>query len=162
MTTTFWLCFLACATEPTDSAGDSAAAPECDTADVTEPGVLGLAFSLNPALIEDMEEPPVGTFRGSVFPEDQVEGASGPIDGAVPLADLEVALDFSTSTDATGVLWTSDPWPTQKLWVLGCLDSDGNDCDKKDPITVPNTNKFLLSPCGETDVTVKMELLNPS
>ena len=161
----FVLAWIGCATQTTDSAdtGSDSAADTADSADTAsdEPGVLGLMFSLDVDLIPDMEEPPIGNFRGSIYAEDQAS-ALGPIDGAVALADIEIALDFFTTSDTTGVLWTSDPWPAQKLWVLGCLDSDGNDCDKKDPITVPNTNKFLLAPGGETDVTVSMELLNPS
>lgn len=153
------LALAGCATGA-DSSGDSAGEPACDTADTAEPGVLGVQFVLDADLVDNMEEPPVGAFHGSIFAEDQAT-ATGPIDGAVSMVDFQVDLDFTTSTDPTAVLWTSDPWPPQKLWVLGCLDSDANDCDKKDPITVPNTNKFLLASCGETDVTVNMELLSP-
>ena len=154
---------LACTTEAETGGSDSAvdtgdSAPECDP---TEPGVLVLSFQMDVDQLDNMEEPAVGTFRGSIYAEDQ-STAIGPIEGAVSMIDFTVEnVDLTVTGGPTGALWSADPLPSQKLWVLGCLDSDGNDCDKKDPITVPNDNKLLLAACGETAFTVYLGLLNP-
>ena len=159
---TLLLLLVACTSE-TDSAGNDTAETGLDTADSgsNEPGVLVLSFRMDVDNIDNMEEPPLGTFKGSIYAEDQ-STAIGPIDGAVSLIDFEVLnIDLSTTGGPTAALWSSDPLPSQKLWVLGCLDSDANDCDKKDPITVPNENKLLLAAGGETPFTVYLGMLSP-
>ena len=59
-------------------------------------------------------------------------------------------------------MWTTDTLAPQVVWVLGCLDSDGNDCDTQDPITVPNENKFAIAESGTTSFTVFLWMLNPT
>ena len=143
---------LACSSDPALDSGGPATTPPDPT--------IGLSFSMDVDLIEDMEEPPQGDFHGSIFAEDQAT-AVGPIDGAVTLADFTVPdLDLADG-GPTEILWESDRIEPQKLWVLGCFDTDDNDCDAKDPITVPNTNKFLTLADQRTDLTVYLGLLSP-
>lgn len=153
---------LAACNPEADSGIDTAdTQPEPSDTASTEPGVLVLSFQMDVDYIDNMEEPPLGSFKGSIYAEDQ-STAIGPIDGAVSLIDFEVLnIDLSTTGGPTAALWSSDPLPSQKLWVLGCLDSDANECDKKDPITVPNENKLLLAAGGETPFTVYLGMLSP-
>lgn len=156
------LLFFACSSEA-ESGGADSAVDTADSADSasTEPGVLVLSFQMNVDQLENMEEPALGTFRGSIYAEDQ-STAIGPIEGAVSMIDFTVEnLDLTVTGGPTGPLWSADPLPSQKLWVLGCLDSDNNECDKKDPVTVPNDNKLLLAAGGETAFTVYLGLLSP-
>lgn len=137
-----------------DSAGDSPAD--------TTPGTLSLSFRMDADYIPSMEEPPVGTFRGSIYAEADASSV-GPVDGASPLLDFSVAgVDLSSDGGPTAALYTSDPLAPQIVWILGCLDSDDNDCDKSDPITVPNENKVIVAAGTDTPFTVFMGLLNPS
>ena len=116
--------------EPTDTAGDTDAQ--------TGPATLHLSFDLDPDLIPTMDEPAAGTFKGSVFAEADAS-AVGPNEGAVPLADFESEpIDFDTTGGVRANLATVGPIDAQIVWILGCLDSDANECDTHDAITVPN------------------------
>ena len=101
----------------------------------------------------------MGTFRGSIFAEEDASSI-GPVDGAVALESLEVSLDLSGGTQAEAL--ASGPLAPGIYWVLGCLDTDDNDCDKSDPITVPNENKVQVLPGDETAFEVYFGMLNPS
>ncbi|MBM4367777.1 MAG: hypothetical protein FJ102_16310 [Deltaproteobacteria bacterium] len=121
---------------------------------------LQLSFQMDDDLIEGMDEPPAGVFRGSIYREDDAT-AVGMNDGAESLVDFESSsLDLSDGGGPSAVAWTSEPLEPQTLWVLGCLDSDANDCECGDPITVPNDNKFAVVP-GDNALTIRMELLHP-
>lgn len=136
-----------------------------DTAGVADtapsgPGTLSLTFGMDTDYISNMSEPPSGSFLGSVYAEADASSI-GPVDGAVPLFDLQVdGLDLS-SGGPTAVVYTSDPLDAQIVWILGCLDSDGNDCDYGDPITVPNTNKVQVAAGVDTTFNVYFGMLNP-
>ena len=130
------------------------------TTDLQGPATLHLSFDLDPDLIPTMAEPAAGIFRGSIFAENDAS-AVGPNAGAVPLTDFESdPLDFGTTGGLQANKATVGPIDAQIVWILGCLDSDGNECDQNDPITIPNENKFQVLP-GDGDYTVKMSLLNP-
>lgn len=144
-------------------AGDKTTVASGETGNPTtqEPATLQLSFDLDADLIPTMDEPAAGIFKGSIYAEDQAS-AIGPIDGAVALADFESdPLDFGTAGGALADMATVGPIEPQIVWILGCLDSDGNDCELHDPITVPNENKMQLLP-GDGSYTVTMSLLNPS
>ena len=64
----------------------------------------------------------------------------GPVDLATTVADL----------------------PACRVVILGCLDSDDNDCELHDAITLPNDNGFLVLGGASTPVQVFLGLLNPS
>ncbi|MEZ4234620.1 MAG: hypothetical protein R3F59_00325 [Myxococcota bacterium] len=151
----------ACAGKETTS--DTGPAGETGTmTDTTDlPATLVLSFDLDGDLIPQMDEPAMGRFEGSIYAEADAS-AIGPVDGAVPLADFESdELDFGTDGGLLADKATVDGIAPQIVWILGCLDTTGDGCDKGDPITVPNENKVQLT-AGEGAYTVKMSLLNPS
>lgn len=125
------------------------------------PGTLTLSFQMDDDYLASMEEPAVGTFRGSIYAEADAS-AIGPVEGAVSMQDLEVAdIDLTDGGGPTGALVTTDPFDAQIVWILGCLDTDGNDCDTSDPITVPNDNKVEIVADADTPFTVYFGMLNP-
>ena len=126
----------------------------------TGPVTVGLAIDLDADLIPTMSEPAAGSFLGSVFAEDQAT-SFGPIEGAVSLLDFSTEpLDFGTAGGLLATTTTLGPLDPQVVWVLGCLDSDGNDCDKGDPITIPNENKLQVDGTSTT-LTLTLSLLSP-
>lgn len=125
-------------------------------------GTLALTFAMEADYIPTMDEPPVGTFRGSVFACTDAT-AVGPVDGAVALLDINVeAVDLQPDGGPTEVLFHSDALPSERVWVLGCLDTDANDCDKHDPVTKPSSNRVVVAPDVETPFNVFFGILNPS
>lgn len=148
------LALLACG----GTAGDDSAATGAGTA-ATGPGTLTLSFGIEPDLIPGMATDPVGTFNGSIY-RDEDASAIGPNDGATSVEDLDVALDL-TNGDVADAATTGQLDPGI-YWILGCLDVDANGCDKDDPITVPNENKFLVEPETDSPARVFFSLLNPS
>ncbi len=138
-----------------DSADDSG--PVVDTS----PGSLALAFQMEEDLIVSMDAPPVGTFYGSIYAEDDAT-AIGPNDGAVSLEDFSAEMDLSDGGGPTATLYTTGALASDVVWVLGCLDVDANGCgDEGDPITVPNDDKLVVPAAAETAVTVQMNMLRP-
>ncbi len=149
---------LACTGAPTSDSADS------QTHDDTggSPGSLALSFRMEADLIASMDQPPIGTFSGSIYAEDDAS-AVGPNDGAVPLEDISAQMDLSDGGGPTDVLYTTQPLDASVVWVLGCLDVDADGCgDEGDPITVPNENKVAVPRGAETPVTVYMSMLRPS
>lgn len=150
------LLLLAC----TSGSPDDTGAP-VDSTD-TSPGTLLLAFQMEEDLIVSMDVPPVGTFYGSIYAEEDAT-AAGPVDSAVPLEDISADLDLTDHGGPTGVLYTTQPLDAAVVWVLGCLDVDANGCgDEDDPITVPNENKVMVPVGTGTTFTVYMSMLRPS
>lgn len=142
--------------------GDSTA----DSADKTGttptgPTTLSLSFKMEDDLIPSMSEPAIGTFRGSIY-DDADANSIGPVDGAVSLHDFVVEnVDLSDGGGPTGVLYTTEI-AAARVWILGCLDSDLNECDQADPITLPNDNHPPLTAGVDNPVEVYLGLLNPS
>ena len=156
------LLLLACAGSPgSPGAGGSDTSAPLDSGD-TSPGALALSFQMEADLIASMDVPPVGSFYGSIYAENDAS-AGGPDDGAVSLEDLSADLDLSDNGGPTDVLYTSQPLDSAVVWVLGCLDVDGDGCgDEGDPITVPNDDKVAVPGGSETPFTVYMSMLRPS
>ncbi len=169
------LLLIACTGDPKESAGTTGSTDSgtgdtgddpCDVVDGAT-GTISVSFQMEEDYIAVMDEPPVGTFRGSLY-RCLDATAIGPVEGAVSVVDITVeGVDLSGASGdpvggPTGALWTSDALPAEKLWLLGCLDSDGNDCDYNDPITLPNENRVTVTPDTETPFTVDMGALNPS
>lgn len=129
------------------------------------PGTLTVSLQMDADYIPAMEangEAPIGTFEGSVYAEADATSI-GPNDGAASLEDFSIpGVDLSDGGGPTGPLWTSAPLDPQIVWVLGCLDVDGNGCgDDGDPITIPNENKVELLPGVDTPFTLYMGMLRP-
>lgn len=147
------LLLLACAKDPPAQTGDTGGA--------TGPGTLRLSFAMDADLIPTMAEAASGTFRGSVYAEADAS-AVGPNDGAVALFDFEapgIAMDAGGEDSAVAL--TTEPLDAAVVWVLGCLDTAGDDCECGDPITIPNENKVAVPAATETPITVTMSLLHP-
>lgn len=153
-----WLALIvACTPTAEDSGADSAGGTQ--TTPCTGPGALDLTVAMTVDLQVSMDEPAVGTFRGSVFAEADAT-AIGPVDGAVALLDFTIeGVDLTTGVDAD--VSTTDPIDPQIVWVLGCLDSDANDCDVNDAVTIPNENKVEVL-CGDpTPFEIYLGILQP-
>ncbi len=149
----------ACTASNTEDTAAGDTAPPDTTP--TGPATLSLSFQMDEDYIPSMDEPPVGNFLGSVFAEADAS-AIGPIDGAVALFDILVEdIDLTVEGGPTEVRYTSDPMDAQIVWVLGCLDSDANDCDYGDPITIPNTNKVQVVAGVDTAFNVYFGMLDP-
>ncbi len=148
-----WLLLtLACTPTGDDSAGT--------TAPCTGPGALDFTVAMTTDLTVSMDEPPVGTFRGSVFAEADAT-AIGPNDGAASLLDFTLDGVDLTATGIDSDVTKSDAIDPQIVWVLGCLDSDGNDCDENDAVTIPNENKVEVA-CGDpTPFEIFLGILQP-
>ncbi len=156
------IAFLACLPPVADTADSGDIADVGDTADTGEvgPATLDLQFTMDADLIEDMSEPPVGIFRGSIYAEADAS-ALGPADRAVPLLDfVSDSIDLTVGGGPSPVAFSTDTLDAQIIWILGCLDADANECEKGDPITFPNDNKFAIV-AGPNLIDVTMELLNP-
>ena len=154
-------------------AGCSGGEPATDTnptdgspTPVFEPGTLALTFRIDTDYQAAMDEEALGTFYGSIFVADEVDSL-GPMDGAVALEDLQLEVDLRADGGPTDVLHTTSPLDIERVAILGFLDSDGNadvngpDPDAKDPVTLPNDNKFTVPSGGEATVEVFFGLLNP-
>ena len=139
---------------------DSGARDSGDSGGSVGPATLALAFAMDGDLIEDMQEAPIGVFRGSIYAEADAS-AIGPVEGASSLVDFVSAeVDLSADGGPSGTAWTSEPIEAQTVWILGCLDTDDTDCECGDPITIPNDNKVVLTGCPNS-LTVQMEMLHP-
>ena len=145
----------------TDSPADTDTAPVA-CADATETGSLTLSLAMEADYIPSMDEAPVGTFRASVFRGEDVT-AIGPNDGAVSLHEIEVAgVDLTDGGGPVDLATTVADLPACRVVILGCLDSDDNDCELHDAITLPNDNGFQVVGGASTPVQVFLGLLNPS
>jgi len=125
------------------------------------PGTLVLSFQMEADLIPSMEVPPLGTFEGSVFAEDDCT-AMGPNEGAVAIEDISAALDLSEDGGPSEPQYTTMEMDAQVVWIVGCLDVDDNGCgDADDPITIPNDNKVAVIADTATPFIVQMNMLRP-
>lgn len=114
----------------------------------TGPGALSLTVRMDADYLGAMDEPATGSFRGSVY-ADADASAIGPNDGASSLLDFEITgVDLTQGGGPDTDALVTDPIDPQRVWVLGCLDSDGNDCDTNDMVTIPNENKVDVL-CGD-------------
>ncbi|MFZ5475569.1 MAG: hypothetical protein ACOZNI_02235 [Myxococcota bacterium] len=131
----------------------------------TGPGTLLLTFRMDDDYIAAMAEDgeaPVGPFYGSIYAEDDASSL-GPNDGAQSLLDFTVeGLDLTPDGGPDDVSFATDPLDPQIVWILGCLDADGNGCDDVgDPITLPSENKARVEAGVETAFEVYMGMLRP-
>lgn len=151
-----WLLFfLACGSSTHDS-------EKGDSVPVATDGTLSLTFRMDDDYLETMPDAAVGTFRGSIYAEADAS-AIGPNEGAASLQDFTAdGVDLTVDGGPADVVFVTDPLPVGIVWILGCLDVDGNDCDAYDPITIPNENKTTVEGGVETPFEVYMGMLNPS
>ncbi len=131
-----------------------------DTASSTGPGTLALAFQVDADLVPEMDEPPVGVVLGAVYAEADADEV-GSNDGAVPLYEFSTDPLDLVDPDGSQVAVTTPLLDAQAVWILACLDSDGNGCECADPVTLPNDNKVLVVGAEETTFHVTLGLLHP-
>lgn len=146
-----------------------ACAGDTTTVDSNPPtdGTLVVRFQIDTDWQAEMDEDPVGPFWGSVYDAYDVDN-TGPYDGVEPLMSIFVeSMDLTEGGGPSELLWTSEPIENERIAILGFLDSDGNadpddpDPDSKDPVTLPNDNKFFIEYGAETEITVWFKFLNP-
>lgn len=130
-------------------------------------GTIAIRFQIDTDWMAEMDEEPIGPFWGSIYDAYDVDN-TGPYEGVEALGNIEVAsVDMTDSGGPTAVLWTSGPIENERIAILGFVDSDGNadpeapDPDAKDPVTLPNDNKFFIAYGAETEITVWFKFLNP-
>lgn len=145
------LALLACT-----GSGDDSSTPAPTT------GALALTFRMDADYIASMSEPPVGTFRGSIYAEADAS-AVGPDEGASSLVDFTAeGVDLSDGGGPTRTPFVTEALDPQVVWVLGCLDTTGDECEAGDPITVPNENKVEVLAGDATPFEVYLGMLHPS
>ena len=153
-----FLLLVSCVGTETDSAAKMDTGPY-------PPGTLAMRFDIDHDYRDAMEEAALGPFEGAFWRADQVD-ALGPMEGAEDLGGISVA-EVDLTGDPTAVLFTSLDLPPIEVVVLGFVDSDGNAAegdggpDKKDPVTLPNENRFQVVSGAETEVTVYFGFLHP-
>ncbi len=130
-------------------------------------GTLSVRFQIDTDWQAEMDEDPVGPFWGSLYDANDVDNA-GPYEGVEPLEGIYVeSMDLTDGGGPSEVLWVTQPLENERVAILGFLDSDGNadpdvpDPDSKDPVTLPNDNKFFIEYGEVTEVTVWFKFLNP-
>jgi hypothetical protein len=154
------LFLLACAEDPPLES-------KTDTGELPMTGKISLRYSIDPDLVDVMDESARGVFYGQIFDADQVT-ALGPDEGAEPLDSVEHQVDLGDGTIPTELRHTSVPLTVDKVVVLGFLDSDENaaetgmDPDGGDPVTLPGENSFDVVMDATTAVTVELGMLYPA
>jgi hypothetical protein len=158
--------FLAACPAPTDD-DDSAASDDDDSTPEPTEGTLSLSFRIDEDWYDAMDEPAIGPFWGTIFDSEDVTGV-GPCDEAREYGDVYVELVDLTDGDFTSeVLFTTDLLPATWVTILGFMDSDGNSTkedngpDDGDPVTLPNSNEFLVVAGEDTPAEVYFGFLNP-
>lgn len=106
-----------------------------------------------------------GTVYGDLFLSEDVT-LMGPLKEAMAYGSVSVkALDLKMSKDGTGT-WTSPPLPPERYTFLGFFDVD--DKTKQgmepspvagDPVTLPVTNRYLVTAGQTTDGVVLFDLV---
>ncbi len=114
---------------------------------------------MGPALVDPLQ----GFVHGQLFLAEDIT-LTGPVDGAVAVADVNVdGVDLVTDTVAS-VDWTSDPLPANNYSFLGFIDLDdnfeasGQRPDPGDPTTIPNKN-FEIAVGEATEYTVNFDFI---
>ena len=157
-----FILIFACADKTTDTSITE------DTAEIETPstGALALRFSIDEDYAAIMDEPPTGVFYGSFWLAEDVD-ALGPIDGRESLYVFQATVDLPMDGSPTDVVFTQEELPAEEVYILGFLDSDGNNDpentnpDSKDPVTIPSENDFDVVGGETTEVNVFMSMLYP-
>jgi hypothetical protein len=142
-----------------------ACAKEAPPEEMEDPGRLQLRFGLAESIRDEarMAKSVRGTAYGDLYPSEEVS-VVGPIEGAMKVASIRIAIDVSTN-DVSDGQWLSMQLKPGKYTFLGFFDvNDKSTPDKRrpvsgDPVTLPFTNKFEVKPGQETPGTVRFDLL---
>lgn len=128
-------------------------------------GTLAITFKMSEQDVRRMDEPPKGTFYGSIYrAEDVADGEA--VDGAEPLESLRLQ-DVDIPPEGgrpTRQSWLSEALPAGGVIILGFLDSDGNASggdpapDDGDPRSRDVDNAFLVIANVERAAEVRLTL----
>ena len=149
-----------------DKSTDTASADEPVEVETPSTGTLALRFSIDEDYAAIMDEAPAGIFYGSFWHAEDVD-ALGPIEGSESIASFRAEIELPMDGSQSEVLFTQDDLPAQEVYILGFLDSDGNNDpestgpDSKDPVTIPSDNDFDVVGGETTEVNVHMSMLYP-
>ena len=142
-----------------DSGGSSGGSGGAATGTVVLTFGVSNGVRMGPTLVD----PLVGKVYGDLFLTSDVT-ITGPAEGAVSVASIELDGVDLTTADVSTVSWTSDPLPVESYTFLGMFDLDGNfemtdhNPDAGDPVTLPN-QKFDVVMDQQTAFTVMFELV---
>ena len=146
-----------------DTAGDTAT-PFATCAEAAAAGATGtvqLSFRMEADFIPAMDEAPIGTFHGGFFATADMT-STGPAPGAEQLVYVRVdGVDLSDAGGPTAILATTDPVPACDVTLLGYLDTDGNEIDAGDPVTLPDDAKLTVAQGQSVAHEAYFRLLNP-
>jgi len=137
-----------------------------DTGEATPTGQIAIRMSIDPDLVDVMNEPAWGVFYGQIFNAEEVD-ALGPKAGATELDSIEHELNLDDGVEASDIFHTSVPLAVEEVVVLGFLDSDENadesdmGPDGGDPVTLPAQNSFDVTFGAVSAVTVELGMLYP-
>lgn len=152
---------------PTGDDDDSSVSDDDDSTPEPTTGTLAVSFRIDKDWRDNMDEPAVGSFWGTIFDSDDVTGL-GPKEKARAYGDIFVADIDLSDEHISAVLHTTDELPATWVTILGFMDSDGNsveddrDPDDGDPVTRPTAdNEFLVVAGEETPAEVVFNFLNP-
>lgn len=145
--------------------GDTSSTTGETTTSMPTTGTVKMAFTLSngakqsPALVDPLK----GTVYGSIFHQEDVT-VTGPIDGAMDVASVEVAGVDITMTDVSEATWQSEEIEPGAYVFLGFFDLDANgtmtyEPDPGDPVTFPSANKFDITAGEETSLTTVFDLI---
>jgi hypothetical protein len=105
-----------------------------------------------------------GTVYGDLFLSEDVT-LMGPLKEAMAFGAVEVkALDLKMNPDGTGT-WTSPPLLPERYTFLGFFDVDDKSMEPTrrpaagDPVTLPITNRYLITAGQNTDGVVLFDLV---
>lgn len=146
--------------ESGNTTGDSTSSSSTPTT-----GTATMTFSVSngarqsPALVDPLK----GSVYGALYRQEDVT-VTGPIDGAMEIASVEVADVDLTTADVSSASWQSEPIEAGSYVFLGFYDVDGNGADSRepdsgDPVTLPSVNKFDVTAGEETTLTASFDLV---
>lgn len=152
------LIFLSACAGGSKSPGDT----DADTDVALGANTVTMTFSVSAGVrgSPSLTDPLVGTVWGSIYLQGDVS-VTGPRDGAVDYADIEVHdVDLSTD-DVSAQTWTSPELGPELYTFLGMFDVDGtgSDAEAGDPVTLPTTNQFEIVDGQATTMNSKFELI---
>lgn len=134
-----------------------------DTAPTT--GTMVMAFSVANSVRDNtnLVDPLLGAVYGSLFYAEEVT-ATGPIDGAASLADIEVYDVDLTVDESSALTWTSPALEPRAYRFLGFYDVDANgdasrEPDAGDPATLPSVNDFTVVAGEELSVISSFDIV---
>lgn len=128
-------------------------------------GTMVMAFSVSNGVRENtnLADPLSGAVYGSLFYAEEVT-ATGPIEGAESLADVEVYGVDLIAAETSAATWTGPELEPRAYRFLGFFDVDANgDASREpeagDPVTLPSVNEFTIAAGEELSVISSFDII---